>query len=142
MTDAPPQPLPDLLHDWACRTIGEDGFGIPNAFVVDATGALTIMALVVPPDAAYRYMLAHWAKEQPREMIFALDRFARPEQGTTLGDLLAGWHFTREKPRPFIIEYQYEPRIVKPVDWENPFWNAGLTRELNQHLRDHLGVPR
>ncbi|KAK0350986.1 hypothetical protein LTR94_026799, partial [Friedmanniomyces endolithicus] len=44
------------------------------------------MALVVPPDAAYRYMLAHWAKEQPREMIFALDRFARPEQGTTLGD--------------------------------------------------------
>ena len=136
----PKQALPEMFHDYVASTIDPDGFPIPNALVLDQNGALTVVALAVGPTEAYPVMLKLW-DQGAAEMIFALDRYALPGQGTTLGDLLAGFHFTRHAaPRPFIIEYQYDPRIVQPIDWDNAYWTAGLYGEINQYLRQRLGV--
>ena len=57
------------------------------------------------------------------------------------GDVMAGFHFTQgAAPRPFIIEYQYEPRIAKPIDWDNLFWTSALLSEMTQTLCSRLGL--
>lgn len=135
MADPATKPLTETYFDWIATTVDEAGFEIPHGLIVDADGGMTVIALAVPSDQGYEIMLAHWAKHRPAEMIFAFDRFTKPGQGTSLGDLMAGWHIVQNAPpRPFIIEYQHEPRIVKSIEWENPFWNAALTRELSGHL--------
>jgi hypothetical protein len=136
MADAPQRPLPDVFHDWLNHTIDEDGVEIPHGLVLDHANQRTVIALAVPPEQAYQVMFAHVLKAKAREAIFALDRFAKPNQGTTLADLVAGHHFSAGTWRPFVVEYQHAPRIVKPIDWTNPFWNAALTSELAGSLRD------
>lgn len=131
--------LPETFRDFLTSSIDESGAGLAHALLIHDDGTMTVMALDLEPDQIYRLMIAEWAK-RPREMIFALDRFAKPGQGTTLPDLVAGWHFTRAQPAPFIVEYQHEPREVKAVDYGNAWWNATLTRELVQHMRASLGI--
>lgn len=134
------KPLTETYHDWIAATVDESGFDIPHGLSLDRTGGMTVLALAVPPEQAYLTMFAQWRRNAV-EMIFALDRFTKPNQGTTLGDVLAGFHFTRgESPRPFIVEYQHDPRIVKPIVWDNPFWNAALLGEITTVLRKHLGI--
>lgn len=136
----PKQALTEVFHDYVASTIDPEGFPTPHALVRDQTGALTVVVLAVDLPEAYAVMLKLW-DQGAAEMIFALDRYALPGQGTTLGDLLAGFHFTRHAaPRPFIIEYRYDPRVVLPIDWDNPFWTAGLYGEINQVLRQRLGI--
>jgi hypothetical protein len=138
--DAASKSLVETFHDWVVATVDEKGFEVPHALARGADGKLTVYALALGPSEAYRLMLSTWERDEPLELIFALDRFAKPGQGTELGDLLAGFHLTRKAPRPFIIEYQYAPRIVKPIDWGNAWWNATLQGEMISTLRGHLGL--
>lgn len=131
--------LTETYHDWLTASIDEQGAGLPHALIAREGAGLTVMALDLPPDQIYRLMLAEWEK-QPLELIFGIDRFAKPGQGTTLDDLVAGWHFTRDRPIPFIVEYRHAPRVVGPIAYDNFWWNAALTRELTAHVRAQLGV--
>ena len=143
MSAAPEMPLTVMYHEWMAATVDEDGFEMPYGLVLDDDGQITVMALALTPDQAYQHMLKHWTEHRPAEMIFAIDRYAKPGQGTTLRDLMAGWHFIKAdpRPRPFVVEYQFDPRLVKPIEWDNLHWNAALTRELSGHLRHHLDLP-
>lgn len=136
------EPLTETFHAWLSSTIDEEGVSIPHGLVLGHDDALTVFALALPVGQAYSVMLAEWALKRPKEIIFAFDRFTKPGQGTTLGDLVAGHHFVAGKPsRPFIIEYQHDPRIVQPIDWENSFWNDGLADELRFAI-SNLRVPK
>lgn len=129
------KPLTETYHDWLATSIDPEGFEIPHALVLAQDDTLTVIALAVSPDRAYQVMLAQRLKGA-KEMIFALDRFAKPDQGTTLGDLMAGHHFADGIWRPFVVEYQYDPRIVRPFDWDNTFWNGVLRREMAQSIHN------
>lgn len=135
MADPTPKALPDQYHELVSTSIDEKGIEIPHGLIIDDDDALTMIALAVPASQGYGFMLAQWVKLRGKEMIFAFDRFTREGQGTTLGDVMAGHYCTRAGTRPFIIEYQHAPRIVKPIQWDNAFWNSGLNSELLQHLR-------
>lgn len=135
--------LTEVYHDWLVATVDEKGFEIPHGLVKHADGTMTVVALAVPPAEAYKVMVGRWDPATSTEMIFALDRFTKPGQGTTLGDVMAGFHVTRDGgPRPFIVEYQHAPRIVKPIEWSNPWWNAALMGEMIGTLRDIAGVRK
>lgn len=140
-----PVGLTDLVAQyerWVATAIDEDGISLHHAFVIQADGTLAMHALDLPPPQAWQYILRLLVvDQQPREMIFALDRYTRPGQGTTLGDLMAGVYFIGPKPRPFVIEYQHDPRIVKPICWDNAFWNAALAREVSATMQD-MGLFR
>ena len=141
MSVPPPTSLTEVYHDWLVATVDENGFEIPHGLIKHADGTITVVALAVPPAEAYKVMLGQWDPAKSIEMIFALDRFTKPGQGTTLGDVMAGFHFTRStRPQPFIVEYQHEPRIVKPIEWSNPWWNDALVGELVGALRQITGV--
>lgn len=135
----PAKSLPDQYHDWVIATIDAEGVS-QQGLILREDGALTVFALHVPVPQAYQIMIAQFQDLQGIEAIFGIDRFTKPGQGTSLGDLVAGHHLTRGGTRPFIIEYQHDPRIVKPICWDNPFWNAGLNAELLGFLRQASGV--
>lgn len=150
----PDKPLPVMYHEYVASSVDEKGIGLNKAILVDGDGALTIYALDIPVPQAYRLMLADLHKHSARELIFGFDRYAKEGQGTTLGDLVAGFHVTTgfavaASPiiaapapawTPFVIEYQHEPRIVKPIDWGNGFWNAALRNELAGTIAELVGV--
>ena len=140
----PTKPLPEVYREWIAATIDEKGVGLSHGMIVDADGGMTLYALDLTPPQAYAMMLGEWTKRRPAEMIFALDRFTKPGQGTTLGDLVAGFYCPSQSaaPRPFILEYQHEPRIVKPIEWDNLFWNAALHSEIIAALRGRLGLDK
>jgi hypothetical protein len=137
---APQKSLVEMYEEWIATSIDDEGISLPHAFQMDAAGSLTLYALDVPPADGYHLMLSRWLCEKPRELIFGFDRFAKSGQGTTLGDLMAGFHIVGVTPRPFIIEYQHAPRIVKPIEWGNTFWNAALHGEFGASVRK-LGIP-
>ena len=129
------EPLITIYEKWIASTVDENGFEIPHGLLLDDEDELTVFALAVPFPDAYQLMLAQIAQRRAKEAIFAFDRYALPGQETELGDLMAGHHFVAGRFRPFIIEYRYEPRLVRPIDWTNAFWNRGLTDELAQAMR-------
>ena len=132
MTSASPKPLPEAYHDWLVATVDEKGFETPFGMVIGTDGRMTVLALAVPPAEAYKVVLATMQEVGVNEAIFALDRFTKPGQGTTLRDVMAGHYLAEGTARPFIVEYQHAPRIVKPIDWHNTFWNRALMGELRQ----------
>lgn len=125
------------FYDLLCDSIDVDGVSIPNAVMLGADDKLTVVALALPPQQVYAFMLSRWTLDRAQAMIFGLDRFAKDGQGTTLGDLIAGHYFERgQSSRPFIVEYQHDPRIVQPIDWDNAFWNRQLLVELAGNIAE------
>lgn len=142
--------LPKSMHDFVVSAIGEKGIEIPHALLLNRKGELTMMALMLDePTQAYAAVLNTILKDDAVEAIFGLDRFTKPGQGTKYQDVFGGHYYKRDLNsdksifdpgffKPFIIEYQIEPRIVDPIVWDNPFWNQGLKGELESmmaHMR-------
>lgn len=130
-------PQMQKYYDFCASTLDEDGFSIAHGLVVNPAGEVTILALAVEPQQAYQVMLMEITKQAAAEAIWALDRYAKPDQGTKYNDLLAGHHYVADRDkrmqdcfRGFTIEYRYEPRAFEPVDYDNVFWNGVLRGEL------------
>jgi hypothetical protein len=129
------KPLEEQYHDLISTWIDEKGVYPHKMLSLDSEGRLTLSALDLKPPQAIETFLAETIKAE--EVIFGLDRFTRDGQGTTLSDVITCVHFRRETPdtvswRPGIIEYQHEPRIVKPWNWENRHWNGVIMGEIDQ----------
>lgn len=140
MTTGHTKPLSEEYLGWLEHTIDEEGVTIPHGLILDDDDNLTVVALALTVEQGYRFMVAKFQELGAKEAIFAFDRYTKPGQGTTLGDVMADHHLFRGGTRPFIVEYQHAPRIVKPVCWDNPFWNAALNLELLGTLRAHMGI--
>jgi hypothetical protein len=130
------EPLIDQYHSFMVETWDD---GIPLGMILKDDGSIIMVALALEPEQAYEVFLSMVVEEKAAEAVFALDRFTKPGQGTKYNDVLAGHYFDRslgKSPwRPFVIEYQTEPRHFDPVDWDNTFWNTSLIRELAATMR-------
>jgi hypothetical protein len=130
------KPLIDVYHNMMVEQWTGDSDDVPKGLLRKADDSLTMVALALEPEEAYTAMLQMIVTEEAEEAVFALDRFTKPGQGTKYADLLAGHYYERNRGemqwRPFIIEYQIEPRVFEPVDYTNQFWTAALTIELRR----------
>ena len=131
--------LPEMYYDMISRYIDEEGVYPHQCFWIDKeTGKVSVVALAVTPDQAMTKVFEFLPKAS--ELIYSLDRSARDNQGTELGDLVAGCYWKDGEWTPFIIEYQNEPRIVKPMNWDNTWWNESLRKELTHFKQQRLRV--
>jgi len=135
--------LVQQYHDVIAASIDRDGVW-PHQCLDRRAGVLSMSAIALrDPQQVYQVLRARVFSERPDELVYGLDRFCRPGQGTTLGDCIAGAYWGGAGWNPFIIEYQHEPRIVKPVFFGNATWNDFITRELcGSGLGSAFGVPR
>lgn len=123
--------LTDTFFNHVSNCVDEKGVYPHVMMIIDKDDKLGVFTLAVDsPTQVMNQMVKTLTKENPKELIYGLDRFSKPGQGTTLGDLVAGAYWNGEAWRSFIIEYQHEPRVVKPLDWDNDHWNKALKGEL------------
>lgn len=117
----------------------------PHAMVVEkADGTMSMHALDLNPDQCWMHFInATTLDKAVSAAIMGLDRTTRPGQGTEFADVLtcvlyepspALEYRVRDQFRFGVINYQHEPRIVRPMDWNNEFWNRQLRAELSSFL--------
>lgn len=131
--------LPEKYHNVISKFIDEKGVFPHQMLVLDQNDKLGVFALALDkPNEMMHVVIKTLVKENPKELIYGLDRFTKAGQGTTLGDLVAGCYWNGTGWRPFIIEYQHEPRVVKPIEWNNAHWNENLKKELLDYMKGAL----
>lgn len=127
--------LPSDYYDTIVRAIDENGVYPHNMLVLGRDDRLTVCVFDYQrPDQIMNYIMKVLVEENPKQLIYGMDRFCKPGQGTTLGDCVAGAFWNNNQWRPFVIEYQHEPRQVKPLDWNNEFWKVAVRKELMEHF--------
>jgi hypothetical protein len=68
------------------------------------------------------------------EIIFGIDRYTRPEQGTKYADVLTVFWWNGEHTKNYgfrfgIVDYVPPPdTVIEPINWDNPFWNDIMLR--------------
>lgn len=142
MTKRAPMDSADFLqtvhsHIAAMVVDGELGMaGYGWGLEIDDAGqdSVSIYALDLEPMEAWELALLKCIDPATAQFAFVLDRYGKPGQGTTLGDLVAGIYYERGSPqpiRPLIIEYTAKPspRCLW-FNWDNRYWNAALRGEL------------
>lgn len=118
------------FHEVISRAIDEQGV-FPHQCLDIKDGKVTMSAVAInDPAQAYVYVKSIMLTRKPDQLAFGLDRFCKEGQGTTLNDCITGAYRNEGTWKPFVIEYQNEPRIVKPIDWENAFWNERIMEDL------------
>lgn len=131
--------LPDEYHRHISLAIDEKGVYPHQMLVEDKDGKLGVYALALPEPHQVLTAMLKALMEKPKQLIYGMDRYCKEGQGTTLGDCIAGAYWNGEAWRPFVIEYQNEPRIVKPLDWNNAWWKKAIKSELTDFLDRALG---
>lgn len=145
MSEEKPKPaIHELYHDLVEIAIDEDGMKISQAVCLNDDGTVAVAALAVTPEQVYKWVLCT-AISEPNitDIIVGIDRYTKPGQGNEFSDTLAGVHWTRTEGkkgtfRGFVIDYQFgPPKIVRPVNYENAFWNEIIKNEF-QHVANTL----
>jgi hypothetical protein len=104
-------------------------------------GTMEMAALAIPPKDAIEQFMRKIVKREAKAVIIGLDRMTKPGQGTEFADVLTCvlWEAQKDEFGPGewrewfkvgVINYQNEPRIVRPIDWENEFWDKAFRDEL------------
>ena len=120
------------------RVIDEEGIYPHQALVTTEDGGLQMHALAVDVPTLIRHF---WNTiGTSKEVVYGLDMSTRPDQGTRYADALVLAHWTKLPGKPLsdpeclkvgVINYQDEPRIVDPIDWENSHWDQWVRATFN-----------
>jgi hypothetical protein len=74
--------------------------------------------------------------EGATEIIFGVDRSTEEGQGTEFADALTCGHWVGDNGgqwRIGVINYQYEPRILRDYDWDNAYWSQHMLEEIERY---------
>lgn len=108
-------------------------------------GTLEIAALAIASVEAVHMMLKRIAyKRDVNAIMLGLDRTTKLGQGTEFSDVLTCFLWDKKRDWPEsetgawrewfqygVINYQIDPRIVRPMDWANEFWKGKLAEEVD-----------
>ena len=129
----------EFFHGIVDVSIDEKGLETPHAVCLLDDGSVEIASLAVTAEQAYKWVLCTAASnEHVTDILMGLDRYTKPGQGNEFSDTIAGVHWTRAEAKKgtfkgFVIDYQFgPPKIVRPLNYENEFWNEIVKNEF-QH---------
>lgn len=120
--------LMEIYHNLTSQSIDEKGI-FPHNALLRRGGSIEAIGFAVEAPLAAQSLRSIMKENKPDEVVYGFDRHGG-EQGTML-DLVAGAHWNGEVWRPFIIEYQHEPRIVKPTNYGHEAWNMIIAVEVD-----------
>ena len=137
MTEKTPINLVESFERYIASCIDEEGIYPHPCLMLDEKGGLIAAALDLKPDQIFQYFWKSVTVDHCREIIFGLDRTTKTGQGTEFADVLTCCHWREDLDanwaRAFrigVINYQYEPRIVRSIDWGNGFWASLMGDEV------------
>jgi len=124
--------LPQMFFELIERSIDEEGVYPHQMLVLKQDDTLEMHALAVDVPQLINH---YWNKlSDAKEVIVGLDMSTRPNQGTLYADALVFAYWTRPTSMTMklsdpsclqvgVINYQFEPWIVDPIDWKNTHWD-------------------
>lgn len=125
------KPIHDIFHQMVSGLIDKTGI-FPHQMIIARMAEIEMMSF-----DTNRLTLVHaaaasaLADPDTTALMFGIDRTALDGQGTEFKDVLVCPHWTRRGGwRVAVLNYQHTPRIVRPWDWNNPFWIETATREM------------
>ena len=132
----------DAFEQWCSTAVDEKGIYPFPMIAITNDGTMEVSALAVSATEAIEHFMKKIVKREVKAIMFGLDRTTNPGQGTEFADVLtcALWEARkdefgsgewREWLTIGVVNYQNEPRIVRPIDWKNEFWNKKLKEELD-----------
>lgn len=129
--------LPTRFHEYVDGVIDEKGVYPFPGMALRQDGKLEIAA-ITDGNLAYRWFWEQITQHNAAEVIFGLDRTTKPDQGTEFNDVLTCCHWRdgldgnpwQTSFRIGVIDYQHEPRIVRPWNWTNEFWLERMGTEI------------
>jgi hypothetical protein len=131
--------LVEEFERMSALAIDDNGIYPHNGMVVDKDDKLCLCALDLKPAEVFQWLWQQVTVESAKEVIFGLDRSTKPGQGTEFDDVLTCCHWREDLAdkwnrayRIGVINYQIEPRIVRPIDWDNEFWKKQMGAEVRQ----------
>jgi hypothetical protein len=134
----------DMFEKYIATSIDEKGI-YPNPMIsLDLDGKITVAALALNAEPSIQEFMNQICFKSSREAILGLDRITREGQGTEFGDVLTCFYWKDRSAEDLpeaekswdkwfkvgVINYQHEPRIVRPIDWNNKFWSERLAIEI------------
>jgi hypothetical protein len=132
--------LPDFYWSELPNQIDKSGFPNPPILGLQHDGTL-IYGAVLDLDANRLFDVVHnkfISDIKIKEVVFAIDRMTKPSQGTKYDDVLSifWWYGPHEYPgfRYGVVNYQIDPLIIEPIDWNNEFWTGAMTRETMSYI--------
>jgi len=124
----------------------DDGLALRRDAPCASDGAREVFALAVGPEESAELF---WqtigmapADKQREELLWGWDIATKPDQGTEFADAFVFVHWARipgkklavrEAFRVGVLNYQNEPRVVRPVDWNNQHWTQWILGFLQAH---------
>ncbi len=86
-----------------------------------------------PEQTVEIHIKARYRSNPAKRIIFGFDRTTKPDQDTEFDDVFTLWFWETgmEHWRTGVINYKPMPdKIIRPIDWDNKFWNKQLFKEI------------
>jgi hypothetical protein len=132
----PKNHLPTVFFDMVSGTIDETGIFPPPLLAKKSDGTLEVGVISGPPQLVFHVAKQHFVDAECVEFVYGLDRYTKPNQGSEFNDVFVGAFCEKRNGiyiwKPYVINYQNEPRIVRDYDWNNEVWNTHTKHELKQ----------
>lgn len=139
------KPLPEVFMDMVNIAIDEDGIYPHQMVAMAKDGGLQVHAMMVDLPNLVQYF---WNKlGDSEEVIVGIDMSTRPDQGTKYADALVIAYWRRDPDKKLtdpsclkigVVNYQNEPRIIDPIDWDNDHWDHWVRSVFPKYLPPFL----
>lgn len=132
----------EMFEHYCSNAVDEKGIYPFPMVAIKMDGTIEMSALALPGTEAREQFLRKIVKREAKVVMFGIDRTTKPGQGTEFADVFtcALWEARKDEFGPGewrewirigVINYQNDPRVVRPIDWENEFWNKRFKAELD-----------
>ena len=124
-------------------TIDERGFSHPPLLARHHDGKITMATMMLPGEKIFDTVLEQFIADLTvRELVFGIDRFTQPDQGTKYADVLTVFWWVGEHSENYgfrfgVVDYVPPPnKVIEPIKWDNAFWNASMFKTVEASHRD------
>jgi hypothetical protein len=135
-----------MFEDYLPIKINEEGFPAPPLLAQHHDGGITMAVMAVPGEQIFQYACQKFVGDLTvKEVIFCVDQFTKPNQGTKYADALIVFWWVGEYTEDYgfrfgVVNYCPPPNtVIEPIDWNNEYWTAKM-REIVHH--DHRRVSQ
>jgi hypothetical protein len=135
--------MPDLIHQYEAMLptfLDPDGFLRPPLLALHHNDTITMACMAIPQEMIFSTAMSQFLTDLTvKELVFGIDRYTQPGQGTKYNDVFTifWWQGERTENMGFrfgVVNYRPLPhKIIEPIDWNNAFWNIMLKKNITDY---------
>ena len=126
--------------------IKKQGFPTQPMLALHHDGKMSMASLMIAQEDVFHAVITKFMIDLTiKELIFGIDRYTKPSQGTKYKDVLTVFWWQGERMNDHygwefgVVNYRPPPRtIIEPIDWHNAFWNHVCANIVEDHHRRML----